>query len=584
MPQAKAKPVTERRAALYARFSSDMQKDRSIDRQFADLEKAAQRLGFTLDKRHYYADRAQSATTLFDRPGLTRDLIGAAGKNEFDVVLVEQTDRLSRNRADLFWLADRFKFDNIKIFTPTGEVTDLQLTFDGHQNADFSAKLAIRVKSGHDDIARRGLIPHGAAFGYDCVPHQPGVKVINEDEAEIVRRIFREYATGKSPRQIADDLMRDKIPSPSGGRHWNFQSIVGGAGKKRGFIQNQLYIGVYQKNRFFNVKNPATGKTITRQADADDLITVQVPHLRIVDQKLWDAAHHLRQKRGNKRMGASGVVERAVVPRRQHLLAGLLRCGGCNGSMIVTCTDRSGLKRVTCADAHNGKACRHRKSYNLANLTSLAIENMLKELTNPEFLQERARAKAVEFARLEKENSGARHEAQKQYDRLDLQIKKLVRVLEEEDDMPKELLASLRAKEIERKGLEERIRLLGAESNVTVLHPHVITAFGKEIGTLQGLLKRNHDDPKCRIAFSNIIDSVIVHPTDNHAPYEISLYARLSAIMGVDLFPTPRSNKEIIAAEGLRRVPTEADVIHQSRLNQNNPGGLVLLGRWRAAA
>jgi DNA invertase Pin-like site-specific DNA recombinase len=165
-PKLVAKPL---RVALYARFSSDVQKDRSIDRQFADLEKAAERLGFKLDKRHYYSDRAQSGSSLFDRPGLTRELIGASEKNEFDVVLVEATDRLSRSRADLFWLADRFNFNNIKIFTPNGEVSDLQLTFDGHQNADFIAKLAYRVKSGHDEIARHGLIPGRAAYGYDCV-------------------------------------------------------------------------------------------------------------------------------------------------------------------------------------------------------------------------------------------------------------------------------------------------------------------------------------------------------------------------------------------------------------------------------
>jgi hypothetical protein len=76
------------RAALYARHSTNLQKDKSIDRQYADLEKAAERFGFKLDKRHYFEDRAH--------------LIGAASRHEVDVVLVEATDRLSRDRADLF--------------------------------------------------------------------------------------------------------------------------------------------------------------------------------------------------------------------------------------------------------------------------------------------------------------------------------------------------------------------------------------------------------------------------------------------------------------------------------------------------
>jgi site-specific DNA recombinase len=368
-------------------------------------------------------------------------------------VLVEATDRLSRSQSDLFWLSDRFKFDNVKLFTPNGEVTDMQLTFDGHSNADMIRKLAVRVKRGHDGIAREGLIPGRCAYGYDLVAHEPGVKIINRDQAKIIVRVFKEYVSGKSPRQIAADLMRDEIPSPSGTAHWNFQSIVGGAGKKRGLIHNQLYIGVYLKNRFFNVKNPATGKVVARKADPDDLITAQVSHLRIIEQKLWDAAHKLRKARGNKKFGTSGQVQRAVVPRNQHLLAGLLRCAECNGGMIVTASDRNGLKRVACSAAHNRQSCKHAKTYNLDKLTALAIDSMCSHLTDPEVIKEKARAKSIEFARLEKENNGARQAAIKQYDRLDIQIKKLVRALDDEEgDIPKEIMASLRAKEIERRG------------------------------------------------------------------------------------------------------------------------------------
>jgi site-specific DNA recombinase len=178
------------KAALYARYSSDLQKDTSIEDQFGMLEKAAKRLGLQLDKRYYFADRAQTGTTLFDRPGLTRDLLGAASRNEFDAILVEATDRLSRSQADLFWLSDRFQFHNIKLFTQNGEVSDMQLTFDGHANADYIKKLAMRVKRGHDRAAEQGRIVSALAYGYDAVPGKPGARMINESEAAVVRRIF----------------------------------------------------------------------------------------------------------------------------------------------------------------------------------------------------------------------------------------------------------------------------------------------------------------------------------------------------------------------------------------------------------
>jgi site-specific DNA recombinase len=549
-PMAKLKLVTAPRAALYARFSSDMQKERSITDQFADLEKYAKRERLSIVGQ--FSDRAKSGGSMLDREGL-RDLMASAKRKEFDILVVEATDRLSRNQADLPWIFENLKFHGIKIVTPAnGEVSEMQIAFDGISNPGYSKKLAERVKRGHDGIARDGLMHGSLAYGYDLVKHEPGVRVINPGEAKIVVRIFEEYVNGQSPRQIADGLTRDKIPSPSGADHWNFQSIVGGE-RKRGMIHNQLYVGVYLKNRYFNVKNPETGKTITRRAAADDLITTQVPHLRIIDQKLWDAAHALRIERGNKIHGGSGQVQRAVVPRKLHLLSGLLRCGDCNGPMTITASSRIG-QRIGCSAAYNARSCKHSKSYDLGKLTALAVDGMCTHLTDPERIKANALAKTLEFARLEKENNGARQGAVKQFDRLNIQIAKLVRMIDEEDDMPRELLASLKAKEIERKGLEERIRLLGAESNVTTLHPNVIKTFGKSIETLYAKLKRNPDDPECRLAFGNIIDSIVVHPTANAKPYDISLYARLSAIMGVDLFPKPRTTKEIAAAEGLPRI------------------------------
>lgn len=586
-----AKLVAPLRAALYARFSSDLQKDISIERQFADLEKAAARLGLLLDKRHYYSDYSQSATSLFDRPGLTRELLGGSNRGEFDVVLVEATDRLSRNKADLFFLADRFKFNNTKIFTAAGEVSELQLTFDGHMNADFMAKLAMRVKSGHDQIARRGLIPGRAAYGYDCVEHRKGddagVKVINPDQAKIVVRIFEEYVTGKSPRQIAADLTREGISAPGGGSHWNFQVIVGGVGsKRRGLLHNPLYVGVYEKNRFYNVKNPSTGKVITRKAAPDDLISVEVPHLRIVDQALWDAAHRLRKERGYKRFGASGQVQRAVVPRKQHLLAGLLRCAECNGGMIVVSTDRNGLQRVTCSAAHNRQTCRHSKSYNLVKLTKEAVYRMHKHLTDPEFLKEKAKEKIRELERLEKEQGSERRTAQMQYDRLDIQIKKLAMLLADDsgDEMPAEILAALKAKEIERRGLQERLRVLGAGTNVTELHPAIAKTFVDSVDKLHKMLQDNPDDAECRVAFANVIDCILVHPTEYNEGYEISLYARVSAIKGgIELFPAARSSKEIVAQEGLsyRTDRVGHDTSCRTESAQETP---VFLGRWKAAA
>src|SRR5262249_17845325 len=149
--------------------------------------------------------------------------------------------------------------------------------------------------------------------------------------------------------------------------------------------------------------------------------------------------------------------------------------------------------------------CSHTKTYSLDALTTLAIDSMHAHLTDPEFIKARAKAKAEEFARLAKQEDTERKAAQKHLDRLNVQIARLAEANGDRDTPVKELMESIKAKEIERVALQERIRLLGAETNVTVLHPSVWSTFSKNVETLHAKLKKNPKDPECRLAFANVL-------------------------------------------------------------------------------
>jgi site-specific DNA recombinase len=530
-------PKPELIAALYRRYSSDVQNDRSIERQTADLEKAAPRLGLKLDERFYYEDRAQSATTLFDRPGLTRHLLGAVEKKLFDVVLVEHTDRLARKGADLFWLAEQFKFlrgpqgNPIKIFTPAGEVSDLQLTFESYHNAADSAKTSFRVRSGHNDAAREMLICNAAPYGDDDVLGKPGVKAPNKSEVEIVNRICRETAARMSPRNIAFGLTRDGVPSPNGGA-WTFQTI-------NKILQNQLYVGVYVRDKVRKIRNPNTGKRVPRPVAPEDWVTVEMPHLRIVDQDLWDAAQAVRQERASKTFG-NKQVERATVARRLHPFAGLFRCAECGGKMIICGSARKGDRAIACSAAWWRSTCSHGKSYSLARLTKLATDKMHEHLTNPEFVKERAMERAKELARMEREASAERDKTQRDLDRVELKIKKLIRLTldDESEDIPQEAQDELKALRVEKRGLEQRLNMLDAKSDGTIPHPSAVKALARDVDTLHEMLRDNPDDPACRLALGNLVERVMVHPTGFNQPYEVTVLARHAAYVGdLPLFP-----------------------------------------------
>jgi site-specific DNA recombinase len=573
-----------KKVALYARFSSDLQKDRSIEDQYAELEKAAKRLGFKTSQRHYFADRGVSATSLFERPGLTRDLLSAASRNEFDAVLVEATDRLSRDRADLFWLNKRFKFYNVALLTPSGEVSDMQLTFDGHSNEDFINKLRQRVKRGHDAITREGKVAGGKCYGYDAVPGKPGERTINEAEAAIVRRIFTEYASEITPRQIVAGLKRDGIASPTGNAVWNYQGICGSDGKATGagMLHREIYRGKITRNRFKSVKNPDNGRRLNRPADPDDLIEVDAPHLRIISDELWHAAHAVRMKRRTQ-MNPGGYKSIPVIARKQNLLAGMIRCGSCSGNMVMISSTRGG--RIACSNAHHRQTCQHGKSYAIDVITEEVIGKVRKELTDPEWLKRRVRARALELAKAEKEESAERQDAQRKLDRLNLQIARLVEVLGDGDMPIAEVKEKIRAKEAERVALRERLRLLGEGSNVTPFPDKDMAVFGKNIDALIALLRRNPDDRACRVAFGNIIDCVVVHPTPKKAPYDLALYARVSAIGNLTLFPKPRSHEKILADEGVGQlfVTGNSVTLHLPQAIHDT-GEVMLLSRWRMAA
>ncbi|MET4798064.1 recombinase family protein [Bradyrhizobium sp. LB11.1] len=544
-------PPQIKKVALYARFSSDLQKDRSIEDQFSELERAAKRLGLQTDKRFYFADRGVSASSLFDRPGLTRDLIGAAQRREFDAVLVEATDRLSRDRADLFWLAKRFTFHNITLFTPTGEVSDMQLTFDGHSNEDFIRKLAVRVKRGHDSITREGKIAGSKCYGYDLVPGKPGERKINEAEAAIVRRIFTEYAGGLTPRKIVQGLRRDGVVSPTGKAVWNWQGILGSAkaATGSGILHRDLYRGKIVRNRTNHVKNPDNGRRVIRLANPEDVIVVDAPALRIVSDELWNAVHAVRQKR-SAQMNPSGVVTMTLgVPRKHHLLAGIVKCATCAGLMTIASSSRGG--QIGCSNARYRGTCDHSKLYDLTTITTEVVDKMDKELTNPEFLKARVRARALELAKAERDEGSERQAVQRQLDRLNVQIARLVDVLADGDLPVAEVKEKIKAKEIERVSLNERMRLLG-NSNVTTLPSAVMNTFTKSVESLASLLRETPNDPACRLAFGNVIDTVLVHPTPKKAPYDLSMYARVSAVSNLNLFPEARSHEKIVQQEGVR--------------------------------
>ena len=246
------------RCALYARYSSDQQRAASIEDQFWVCRERATREGWKVVGA--YKDSAISGDSMILRPGI-QALLEDARRGSFEIVVAEALDRVVRDQADVATLYKHLRFAGVMIVTLSeGEINELHVGLKGTMNALFLKDLAAKIHRGLRGRVEQGRSGGGLCYGYDVVKSFDGSgdpvrggRTVNETEAEVVRRVFREFASGASPRAIARRLNGEGISGPSG-KLWTDSTIRGHAKRGTGLINNELYIGRLVWNRLRYVK------------------------------------------------------------------------------------------------------------------------------------------------------------------------------------------------------------------------------------------------------------------------------------------------------------------------------------------
>jgi DNA invertase Pin-like site-specific DNA recombinase len=542
-------------AVAYCRYSTDLQKQTSIEDQIALCEQIAAREGLRIVK--VYTDRAKTSATMIDRDGLLA-LMRAAQHRGFHAVISESPDRLSRDAEDLAGIFKRLKFAEIDIYDLKGEVTDIDIGVRGITGPPFMKDLAAKIRRGINGRVRKGLVPGVRTYGYRLVAGKPGEREINPDEAKIIRRIFQEYVDGKPPRQIALDLTRDGIPTPRGNAEWNHNTIAARSKERGGMIGCQLYIGklVWNVNR--SILNPHTGRKIQRKSKPDDVMVTDVPHLRIIDQELWDRAHKVQDNRSGQWVHQKPPRAKTNCQTTQtHLLGGLLFCEKCGQHMIVMQTSAKDA-RVACSAANLRTTCEHKRSYSLRELERTVLDGMKDKLTNTTALIEFTKAYHARWAERQKAVRSERDKVQRNLNKTTVQIDRYVTAIGESDEPVKGLVDKIKALEAERIALEGRLALIDGETggaeNVVSLHPAALDRFRDNVMVIHNALTGDVEGEKAapfRAAFRNLFERVVVHETRPMQRYEVTPYARLSAILGVELFQKGRTVEEMLAEQGV---------------------------------
>ena len=357
------------RAALYGRFSSSRQNPTSAQDQLRLCEERAMTNGWRVTQR--FTDEAVTGKD-DKRPGFLA-LQQLVKQGEVDVIVAESLSRLSRRQSTIAGFFEDCLYHQIKLHTlQEGEITTMHIGLLGVMNSLYLESLADGTHRGQSAAIIEGKSAGGRSYGYRVPLHANGQPKTGEleivpEEAAVIQRIFSEYARGLSPRTTTEALNTEGVAAPRGKDHgnskgdgtWRMNTIYGNRQRGTGILNNELYIGRRVWNKLKYITRPGSSTRESRLNPESEWKVVEVPHLRIISDELWqavkarqaslDALRDASQKDGKGTLSGNRATRRPT-----YLLSGLVRCGKCGGSMNIA---GSQPKRYFCANAREKGKC-----------------------------------------------------------------------------------------------------------------------------------------------------------------------------------------------------------------------------------
>ena len=336
------------RAVLYARFSSDNQREESIEAQIRAMHEYCSRNSIVII--HEYCDRAKSATT-DDRPEFLK-MIAASREGDFDFAIVHKLDRFSRNRYDSAYYKRELKKNGVQLLSVLEQMDDspesiiLESVLEG-MSEYYSKNLAREVMKGMRESAMDcryigGWIPYG--FRVDPQTHR---YIINDYEAEAVRMIFRDVADG-----CGYNVVLNKLNS------MGYRTRLGNTFSKETLyemLRNEKYNGVYVFSRAAS-KDELGRRNNHLDKPIEDQIRIPGGMPKIVDDETFARVQAILASRKRHRRQKS---------KRNYLLTGLVFCGLCGhrycGDSMQTGKDRKVVGTYACNNRnnHGARICRN---------------------------------------------------------------------------------------------------------------------------------------------------------------------------------------------------------------------------------
>jgi site-specific DNA recombinase len=311
-----------KRAAAYARVSTNKQSDTSIETQFEVIENFARNGGLKIYKK--YSDKI-TASGAKERPEFSQMIADAFAK-KFDVILVYKYDRFIRDEIEDQRLMKELEKNGIYVVscvehidtsTPAGR---LQRWIISGINRFYIENLQQEIYDKTTKVAQKGYYLGGKVlYGYSVkqirdpeATRNRKVYVINEEEAVVVRKIFEMFVNGYSYREITKYLNQKMKVKTREGKPWSSSTIFD-------LLHREKYAGIYTFRR---------GTRTNSHAHRSDIIRVEGGMPAIIDRETFEKVR--------ARFPSMQDGYRSSRTTTQALCKGIIYCGICGSPMTVT--------------------------------------------------------------------------------------------------------------------------------------------------------------------------------------------------------------------------------------------------------
>jgi site-specific DNA recombinase len=482
------------RVAVYARYSSDNQREESIEAQIRACKYFVQKENLSIVK--VYCDRAKSGMSIKGRTEFLQ-MIDDSDKKMFDVVLVHKLNRFGRDSLETLKFKKQLERNSVTLISVTEKLDNspegkLLLMVMAGINEFFSANLSNEVMKGMKESAYQGLHVGGTPpLGYD-VDKDTRKYVINEEEAKIIKAIFEKYADGEGYNQILSYI--------NGMGYRTKKGIPFGKNSLYSILKNEKYSGVYVFNKKLE-KSPA-GTRNPKIKPKDEWIVIDGGVPAIVDKETFDKV----QLKLNSNLKNGGGKFKA---KEVYLLSSLVFCGECNSGMYGNTRycgrGKSKYSSYRCSDRVQHKGCQNkeiRKEY----LDNYVLDQLHERLFSDNSIKKLSAMLNDYNTKMISENNDELKIFQKQLDEANQKISSIVKLVSESGISINTVKDSIKELEEQKDFYELQIKHIADTVKLSSIDEGAITQL---IEKSRDFVKAKNI-PECRNFIENYVEKVIV--------------------------------------------------------------------------